>query len=592
MRNLFRRAAPAVAVAAAGFLVAAGVPGGAAEAAAAQEAGLPAHAASTGWASTATRAVPLANATDLGARPADSPLEVTVGLGLRNQSALQQFIAASTKPGSPSSGQTLTPAQFRSGYAPTADSVQAVENYLSSEGFTSVQVSSNNLQVTATGTVGQAQRAFNTAIHNFSQNGREVYANVAPAQVPASLSGTVVAVLGLNNALKASAAPMTTASAKQQAGDGLPNYPYSYTPQGFQHAYDAAGTPAGDKTPIAIIAEGDLTQTVKDLRTEEAANQLPQVPLTIVQTGTASSDTAGTPEWNMDTQFSTGMAQNVSHLYLYDGASLTDSDLAREFNAFAAQDLAKAGSASLGECEAFPYLDGSMVVDDEAFAEAASQGQAMFASSGDTGGSCAIAGTNGVPGSGPPFVNYPAASPYVVGVGGTTLTTSSADGAYDNELSWYAGGGGISQLETAPSWQQQVIPATANDPLGGRGVPDVAMDADPFSGATVYIDGQPQQGYGGTSLSSPLALGVWARIESAYGNNLGFASSPFYQVYLHGTCTAGSGAVLQICSTPAFHAPAAGDNVPYPETPGYNYDTGLGTFDVAQMINQIKPFVP
>jgi hypothetical protein len=89
-----------------------------------------------------------------------------------------------------------------------------------------------------------------------------------------------------------------------------------------------------------------------------------------------------------------------------------------------------------------------------------------------------------------------------------------------------------------------------------------------------------------------LSLGVWARIESAYGNKLGFASPPLCQVYLHGTCTAATSAVLQICSTPAFYAPAAGDNVPYPETPGYNYDTGLGTFNVAEMINHVKPFVP
>jgi len=98
---------------------------------------------------------------------------------------------------------------------------------------------------------------------------------------------------------------------------------------------------------------------------------------------------------------------------------------------------------------------------------------------------------------------------------------TGASGAYSNEIAWVAGGGGPSLFEAARGYQQGVAPPV------GRGVPDVAMDADPNSGANVYVNGQPE-GVGGTSLSSPLALGVWARMQSARGNRLGFAGKRLY----------------------------------------------------------------
>ena len=231
------------------------------------------------------------------------------------------------------------------------------------------------------------------------------------------------------------------------------------------------------------MAEGDLTGVLSDLRIEEKAFGLPQVPVTVVPVGIASTDVSGADEWDLDSQYSSGVAQNLKMLYLYDTTSLSDSDLALEFSRWATDDKAKAASASLGECEIFPYVDGSMTVDDMIFLEAASQGQSFFASAGDTGSFCPVgpAGVNGVP-LGAPLVNYPAASPYVVAVGGTTLLTN-ANGSYDKEITWYAGGGGVSQFETSPAWQEAAVAALAT--TGTRGVPDVAMDADPNSGALV-----------------------------------------------------------------------------------------------------------
>jgi pseudomonalisin len=529
----------------------------------------------TDWMPTATKSLTPANATLLGSTPASTPVTVRVALELRNQAALQSLIATGSA--------ELSPSQFASEYGPTAASVSAVESYLTSMGFSGVTVTSNNLLVSANGTAGEAESAFDTSLDDFAQGGSTVYANVTGASVPATLGSVVGSVLGLNDIVGVRL-PLVTAPGDSPAGTSVsvPQYDVSYTPNQFPSIYGAtSATPTGSKTQIAIIAEGNLTQVVTDLRLEEKANNLPQVPVTIVPTGIASTDTSGMDEWDLDTQISTGMANTVKRLYLYDATSLTDSDLALAFNAFAAQDVAKAGSASLGECEVLPYLDGAMLADDEAFAEAAAQGQSFFASSGDTGASCAVESTNGVPDSGPPMVNYPASSPYVTAVGGTSLFTNSND-SYDTEIAWNAGGGGTSLFESAPFWQEGVVPGASV----GKGVPDLAMDADPYSGATIFIDGAETAGIGGTSLSSPLSLGVWARLESGHANKLGMASVAVYDTYNAGTCTAT--AAENICTTPAFHDITVGSNGAYAATPGWDYTTGVGSWDIQEAEQLIK----
>jgi pseudomonalisin len=531
------------------------------------------------WSSTATQGLGnvLSNATPLGLAAPNSPMHVAVALQLNNKQALQQYIQAINTPGSALFGSSLTPDQFVANYAPTTAQVQSVTSYLSANGFSNVQVEPNNLFVTADGTVAAVQSAFNTQIGQFQQNGATIFANLTDAQVPSSLAGIVGAVLGLNNV------PMHPSPHKQQssASTGIPAVNF-YTPQNFWTAYDVGSTATGSGTNIAIFTEGDLTQVLFDLRTAETVNKLPQVPVKVVQVGLASTDTAGQDEWDLDTQMSTGMADTVKTLYLYNATSLTDSDLALGFNSFAQQNVARAGSASFGECEVFAFLDGAMFADDQIFAEAAAQGQTVFASTGDNGSACPVTGaTNGAPLSGAAgMVLYPASSPYVVAVGGTTLTTD-ANFNYIAEVGWDAGGGGISAFEISPFWQTGVLPTTA----AGKAVPDVSLDADIVSGALVYIGCQKGQDpmatcqfiTGGTSLSSPLWLGTWARLQSAHANKLGFASPRLYHLYQAPPST-----------YPGFHDVVGGCNGLFCAIPGYDYVTGLGTPDVSNLNAVIK----
>ncbi len=131
-------------------------------------------------------------------------------------------------------------------------------------------------------------------------------------------------------------------------------------------------------------------------------------------------------------------------------------------------------------------------------------GVTFTASSGDSG--------NGV--------EYPAASPYVVGVGGTTLNVDSS-GNYLSESAWSGSGGGISTVEAEPTFQ--VNAGISSN--GKRGLPDVAYDANANTGFPVYdtVRYQGQSGWfqvGGTSAGAP----QWAALI-AIANSLRASAS-------------------------------------------------------------------
>jgi subtilase family serine protease len=520
--------------------------------------------AATGWAPTATHGLTLVDALSQGPAAPGTALRLTIGLAPQNRTGLDGLITRQATPGSADYGRYLTADQFTQRFGATPATATAVADYLSSAGMRNVTVSSNRLQVTADATVAQAESAFHTAIASFRQHGRTVLANTTDALVPSSLAGKVTGVAGLSTL----GFTLTPHDATNPELTG-------FYPKEFTTVYHAAGTRAGNGITQAVIAEGNVTQTLEDLRTAEAKQGLPQTTVTVRYTGIRSPDTAGVDEWDLDTQTSTGVAPYSTEI-VYVATSLTDSDLARAVNAFAAENRAAVGSASLGECDVLPYLDGTMAMDDVAFAEAAAQGQTFHASTGDTGASCPVAPTNGVPGSGPIDTSYPASSPYVNAVGGTTLDADATTDAYGTEIAWYAGGGGSSPVEYPGSWQHGVVPGAAVPVSPQRGLPDVAFDADPNTGALIYDQGQVLQ-IGGTSLSSPLAMGLLARIQSTH--DVGFVVPKLYALYKK----AQAGSPLPPSSVPGFHDVTVGTNVPYPATPGWDYDTGLGSYDVAAL---------
>lgn len=537
-----------------------------------------------GWSATGTQALSLQNASDLGALDSSKVLTVRLGLQMRNASQAQALLQQ---------GQTLSASAVTAQFGPTADQVAAVTSYLQSQGFTNVSAEPNNMIVSGDASVATIQKAFNTQLHSFSLNGATVFANTTAALVPTALGSIVTAVLGLND-IKMTTAPITkcwpASMVKQVNSPVATPCLRDFNAPSFWAAYNAGNTPTGRQTTVGVIAEGDLSQVIPDLRTAEAKDGLTQVPASIIRVGLASPDTSGLDEWDLDTQSSTGIANGVAHLYIYDTTSLTDSDVAFAYNHWVHDDVARLGNSSFGECEAFPYLDGAMLVDDQLFLMGAVQGQTMFVSSGDTGSACPVAVNTGVGGTGVPGVSYPAASPYVVSVGGTTLVTNP-DGTYLGETAWNGGGGGVSAFEYQPFWEVGIQPASTSTTAGlgvARGIPDISMDADPNTGADVYVNGSLVI-VGGTSLASPLAMGVYSRLQSAHGNALGFAAIPLYNIYRnYGSPTQLSGGPPPTQLRGGYHDILSGDNGAFTALPGYDYTTGMGSLDITQMNATIR----
>ncbi|HUE29045.1 MAG TPA: S53 family peptidase [Solirubrobacteraceae bacterium] len=541
------------------------------------------------WVATHTRALRLTGRL-LGSAPAGAHLEISAVLPLRDAGSINGLIQ---------SHQILTPAEVRARFSPTTASASAVARYLAAEGFQNVSVAGNRLLVTGYGTVAQAERAFHTSIASYRLNGRSVYANTAPVLAPAALHGEIAAVLGLSDV------PIETPRLQQASSPDLSGF----SPAAVDNAYDATSLPPASGTTTAIIASGDMSSTISDLRSAEAgwSKQLginyPRVPVDVQYDGpqggiTTNNPLTGNLEWDLDTQISTLDAIAVKQLIIYDVATYTDPEVARGINMFVSQDRATALSASLGECDYIAFLDGAMLTTDEALAEGALQGQSMFASTGDNGYACPEVASTGAP-EGPPGVSWPADGEYTTGVGGTTLIADD-QGNVTDEIAWVGGGGGISPWETAAPWTLQANGAGQTWEFtnqGGRAVPDVAALADANTPYLVY-QGNSTTGVGGTSVSSPLTMGLWARVQNVYGDGLGLAQYDFYSLYnaINPATAEGTplGSIFVPNSSPGsvngFRDIVLGTNGGCVAKPGYDYCTGIGSVQAAALAKALTSF--
>jgi subtilase family serine protease len=179
-----------------------------------------------------------------------------------------------------------------------------------------------------------------------------------------------------------------------------------------------------------------------------------------------------------------------------------------------------------------------------------------------------------------PLLGYPAASRYVVGVGGTVLYTTGTNPDHRFlEYGWPFGGGGASPFIAAPAYQHGVAglstPCLVNLSQLCRGLPDVsAQSGDVLSnGYSIVTQGKDSVG-GGTSLSSPLWAGMWARVNStAPGGSYGFANETLYRL--------GKNPGTQARD---FYDIVLGTNVQHLALPGWDYVTGWGSPDLAHLI--------
>jgi len=507
------------------------------------------------WTMTKSDAPEIREGTHIGVMGDYNQVHIAVSLKLQNRAALDQLtsqiMAGKAAP--------LSSAEFQQRFAPTNEQVQAVVSHLRQAGFTNIEVAPNRLLVSADGPHAAVKAAFKTELHFYSVGLRTAFANNSPAQIPSELGDKILAVHGLQT-VHLHHKTLVRPNASTQTVQAV-------SPTLFGSIYGASGLPSATNATIAIVTAGDVSQTVTDLRSFASNSGYPTPPVSIVTVGTAGTDTSGTDEWNMDSQVSLAAAGGtIKSMLLYAGTDLSDSALTAVYNKIISDNKAKVINVSLGECENDAKSSGIMASNDQIFQSAVAQGQTFSVSAGDSGSYECGGSSNSA--------SYPSVSPYVMSIGGTTL--SSNGGNWVGETVWSCTGpstcpqsasggtgGGPSLTESAPSWQK------SSGVLGSstmRGTPDIAFDASPNSGALVLINGSNNT-IGGTSLAAPIFTGLYSRMQSVNGNTLPFPAQTIYQ-----------GAA----ANPGwFHDVTSGSNGGYSAKTGWDYTTGYGSLNIA-----------
>ena len=556
------------------------------------------------------------------------PVRVTVVLKTHNSAELDKLVADVNQPGNPSFRKFLTPDAFKHRFAPTDAEATAVAAHLRSNGFTDIHVSPGNRTVTAIGNADTVRAAFHANLKRFQYEGRNVYANDSAASVPASLGSVVDSVLGLQNAVVpkqlsrnlpdsavAAAAAGTSSDATNSAAQGTL---VVHDVTDFAKIYGATHLPAATDTTVGIITWGDVSRTIADLKTFTMQAGLPTVDTLVVpgDTGTLADD--GNPtEWNLDSQTIVATSGGVKQLIFYSAingdsndSELTEGSLVMAIDKAITDNKAKIVNISLSIDETAENGAGVQAVTDELFKQAAVQGQIFSVASGDSGVYQASDSPGGVHGMVGTFdgtavtptidlaqfsVAWPANSPYVVSIGGTSLSTIGAtkwagetvwnDGLFfadldaqghpaDNAVHLLATGGGVSQFEPAPVWQTQALGPSVTH----RMLPDIAFAASVKTGARIIVNGQPQV-HGGTSLASPIFVGGFARVESAHANAIGLPTPWLYGNLRH--------------HHSAFHDVTSGNNGfrgnGYTAAAGWDRATGFGSLDFGKLSKVIEP---
>ncbi len=432
----------------------------------------------------------------------------------------------------------------------------------------------------------QVEKAFglHLLVYQSQADGRYFYAPDAEPQVPSALASLVTGVIGLSSASQwqphfIQGTPLVSPdldpyAAPLQTGSGPGG---ALAPSDIKAAYNLSGVSQNGAGQTLGLFELD-TYTASDIAAYESAFGLPAVPLQVVSVdGGVAAPGSGAAEVTLDIELMTALAPSASKILVYEGPN-TDQGVVDTYSKIASDNLAKEVSTSWGEAETeAPASVRSS--ENTAFQQMAAQGQSIFAASGDHGAYDTGNSSDGL------TVDDPSSQPYMVGVGGTSLTTNGAGGSYNSETTWDnnigAGGGGISTVWTIPSYQSGLVGSAASKgSTTHRNVPDVSLDADPYTGYDIYYGGGWTI-YGGTSCAAPL----WAAFTALVNQNrlaagsglLGFANPPIYSL-------ASSASYAN-----DFHDIADGStNYYYPAVAGYDDATGWGTFNGASLLADLS----
>jgi kumamolisin len=467
-------------------------------------------------------------------------------------------------------------AEFAKNHAADPEALSAVRAFAREYGLKAESSAALALRRTVklTGTAAQMQKAFGVTLEQKMIAGVEYRVREGGIHLPASLLGWVEAVLGLDNRpqakphfrvrrARADGVAVSAAEAKEAAA-------LSYTPPQVAEAYQFPAGASGAGQTIGIIELGggyrqaDLTAYFKTL-----GLAAPGIAAVAVNGGKNAPSNANSADGEvmLDIEVAASVAPGARIAVYF--TPNTDQGFLDAITTAVHDTTNKPSviSISWGGPEA-SWTGQSMTAIDAACQSAAALGVTITVAAGDNGSSDGGTGNN---------VDFPGSSPHVLCCGGTKLDAKGA--TIVSETVWNedasnegATGGGVSTVFALPAWQANAKVPAASTRTGGRGVPDVAGDADPETGYTVRVDGETSV-IGGTSAVAPLWVGLVAVANAQLGTQVGFLQPAIYAAKAAG----------------AFNDITQGNNGAFAAGPGWDACTGLGSPIAGKLIALLAP---
>jgi kumamolisin len=502
--------------------------------------------------------------------PADPSEQIEVTVLLRRGSKRGKFPAdAKLGAGLPHQRTYLTREEFARLHGSSAADLEKIRTFAARHDLKVLSADRARRTVKLSGTVEAFTAAFGVSLRRYEHPSGTYRCRTGSLTIPTGLKSIVQGVFGLDNR------PQTKTHFRlreKKTGVQARAVAISYSPLQVAHAYEFPSGATGAGQCIGVIELGggynaaDLTSFFSNLG-------IPTPKVTAVSVDGAENSPTGDPS---------GPDGEVELDIEVAGAVAPGAEVAAYFAPNTDQGFIDAVTTAVHDATLKPsvvsiswggpensWTEQARSALNSTCQDASTMGVTILAASGDDG--AADGSSNGTP-----TVDFPAASPYVLGCGGTKLTLSGASIGSEqawNELSSNEGatGGGVSEVFALPGFQQNAKVPKAPNGFVGRGVPDVAGDADPETGYNVVVDGQ-QTVIGGTSAVAPLWAGLLALINQSLGSNVGYVNPLLYAAKAEAT----------------FHDITKGSNGDYSAGPGWDACTGLGTPDGAALMTALR----
>jgi kumamolisin len=487
------------------------------------------------------------NAQVIGPVPENQRIEVTILLRSENdRSALHAQTMAIDQP--ISKRQILSRQEFAQKYGAGQDDISKVQDFAKQYDLTVLKVNKAQRSVIVSGAAAALGLAFGTKLEQYQHPDGIYCGRVGELSAPDNVAGIIEGVFGLDNR------PQAFAQFQLRPATGTVKTSVTFTPPELAKIYNFPPDADGSGQCIGIIELGGGSRAA-DLSAYFAGLGLaaPKVTIVSVDSATDEPTTADGPDGEvmLDIEVAGSIAPGAA-IAVYFAPNTDKGFLDAVTNAIHdAVNKPSVISISWGGAEV-TWTQQAMTAFESAFTDAATMGVTVCVAAGDNGSEDGQ--TNGTQN-----VDFPASAPHALACGGTSLVVN-ADGAV-TELVWNDGvnsatGGGHSSFFPIPAYQTALKFAQK-----GRGVPDVAGDADPNTGYNVRVDGQDMV-IGGTSAVAPLWAGLIALLNQQLGHPVGFLNPLLYGALQNKNVTTDI---------------TEGNNGAYQAGPGWDACTGWGS---------------